>query len=493
MSFKLMAANANSIVLIHLSADMVSLANTLTAYQHHSGALKKAVVFTGFATNVQNEQFLHQLHYLNINTLYVVQSENPVQQIGMFPLCYLFKTEQRFAADITLHNFSNSALLIIGSNAGLNARLAALFGGKTHHTTMHINLNSVDTNIAYFKKLMPATTKICAMIKANAYGHGDVVLAQHLQRKGIDYLSVALTDEAVNLRRNGITMPILVMNPEPEGLPVIIDYGLEPSIAGFDNLHNFINVHSLKKQTAYPVHIKLDTGMHRSGFMAHEIEALIQLLKNNPQIQVKGVFSHLSGSDEATFDDYTQYQIQQFTQMANNMQEQLNVHFIRHMLNSAAVERFTNSAFDMVRIGMGMFGVSSINTPDLIPAATLKTRITQLKLVPGGQTVGYSRKGKTITDTLIATVPIGYGDGYSRAFSNGVGSMLVNGTPAKIIGNVCMDMSMLDVTGLACKPGDEVIIFGPAHPAQQLASAINTITYEIFTHVAHRVKRVYFG
>ncbi|MFN7014725.1 MAG: alanine racemase, partial [Bacteroidia bacterium] len=326
---------------------------------------------------------------------------------------------------------------------------------------------------------------------------GSFEIANILQFHHADYLAVAYTDEGVELRKAGITLPIMVMNPELHSYDSMIKYQLEPEIFSFRVLHLFAealqrNSHILK--SPYPIHIKLDTGMHRLGFVEKDLNELIIRLKNNKQIKIQSVFSHLAGSDESALDDFTRHQINQFQKMSAEIQSHFNYPILRHILNSAGISRFPEAQFEMVRLGIGLHGIG-VNEYDqsfLQNVSRLKTTISQIKQVKQGDTVGYGRKGLTDKNITIATVPIGYADGYNRKLSNGNGYMLVNGEKAPVIGNVCMDMCMLNVTGINCKEGDEVIVFGEELPVTIIAEQLNTIAYEILTSISRRVKRIYF-
>jgi alanine racemase len=336
-----------------------------------------------------------------------------------------------------------------------------------------------------------------AMVKATSYGSGSFEIANTLAFHHVDYLAVAYTDEGVELRKAGITLPIMVMNPELQSFDAMIQYKLEPEIYNFrllNQLTEVLNLHSAAQNFSFPVHIKFDTGMHRLGFEQNDLNELIVRLKNNRSITVRTVFTHLAASDEAEHDGFTKLQFEKFTNMSDVILDSFNYPIFRHVLNSAGVIRFSEAQFDMVRLGIGLYGIAptSHEQRQLQHVATLRTAISQIKNVPANETVGYSRKGKLKRDTQVATVAIGYADGISRKLGNGNGSMLVNGKRAPIIGSVCMDMTMLDITDTPAKEGDEVIVFGAELPVTEIAKTLGTIPYEILTGVSQRVKRVYF-
>jgi alanine racemase len=335
------------------------------------------------------------------------------------------------------------------------------------------------------------------MVKAFSYGSGSFEIANILQFHHADYLAVAYADEGIELRKAGITLPIMVMNPELHSYDSMIKHELEPEIFSFRVLHLFAEALQRNRHIIsfpFPIHIKLDTGMHRLGFVEEDLNELIMRLKNNKQIKIKSVFSHLAGSDESSLDDFTLYQINLFKKMSAEIQAHVNYPIIRHILNSAGISRFPEAQFEMVRLGIGLHGIGANEYEQsfLQHVSKLKTTISQIKHIKQGETVGYGRKGIATKNITIATVPIGYADGYNRKLSNGVGYMLVNGEKAPVIGNVCMDMCMLDVTGINCKEGDEVIVFGEELPVTIIAEQLNTIPYEILTSISRRVKRIYF-
>jgi alanine racemase len=328
------------------------------------------------------------------------------------------------------------------------------------------------------------------MVKALAYGSGSFEIANLLQHEKIDYLGVAFTDEGIALRKAGISIPIMVMSPGTEDFKRIIEFDLEPEIYSFNTLHNFIHTASNMQVSTYPVHIKIDTGMHRLGFQENEIEKLIPIIKNNNHIYIKWIFSHLAASDKQQHDNFTRNQISTFNKITRQLSDHLGYQPKKHILNSAGIERFPEAHFDMVRLGIGLYGISAVNKP-LSSVSNLKTHISQIKLIPKGETIGYNRAGKAFQDLTIAIIPIGYADGLNRKFGNGTGHVIIKNKKFPFIGDICMDMSMIDVTKETCNEGDEVIIFGDSNPIQTLAKQIDTIPYEILTNISSRVKRIY--
>ncbi|MDP4188618.1 MAG: alanine racemase, partial [Bacteroidota bacterium] len=335
-------------------------------------------------------------------------------------------------------------------------------------------------------------TKMTVMVKAFSYGSGSYEIANMLQYQRVDYLAVAFADEGISLRDAGITVPILVMNPEVTSYDLMIDYKLEPQIYGFTAIKEFNEAVVRKGLDSFPIHVKLDTGMHRLGFMEEEIDKLIESLKLAKNVHVQSIFSHLAGADEEKHDEFTRSQIACFDRMSSKIMKAFDYTIIRHILNSAGIERFPEAQFDMVRLGIGIYGISAVDQTKVRNVSTLRSTISQIKTVPGGETVGYGRKGKTTRDTKIAIVPIGYADGLNRKLSNGVGKFLVNGKFAPLIGNICMDLCMIDITGIEAEEGDDVIVFGETYTITDVASLLGTIPYEILTGVSSRVKRVYY-
>lgn len=388
--------------------------------------------------------------------------------------------------------FRDEAILLKGARVFEFEKIAARLQQKTHNTVLEINLNAIVHNLNYFRSLLRPGTKVMAMVKAFSYGSGMYEIANVLQYQKIDYLSVAYTDEGVELREAGISLPVMVMNPEIHGFDQMIENNLEPEIYSFRVLHSFLE--SLKKSGIknFPVHIKLDTGMKRLGFLREDLDELIRILKENKTVLVKSIFSHLAASGDQEHDAFTRLQFSRFFEDSKKIMKALKYPVMCHILNSSGIERFPEAQYDMVRLGIGLYGISTQNQERLLQVSTLKTTISQIKKIPAFETIGYSRKGILKHDSVIATIPVGYADGLSRKLGNGTGKMLVNGSEAAIIGNICMDMCMVDITGIPAKEGDEVIIFGEGNSISRIARQADTIPYEILTSISRRVKRVYF-
>ncbi|MGZ3903828.1 MAG: bifunctional UDP-N-acetylmuramoyl-tripeptide:D-alanyl-D-alanine ligase/alanine racemase [Bacteroidia bacterium] len=390
--------------------------------------------------------------------------------------------------------FRDSVVLIKGARSFGFERIQKLLQEKSHDTVLEINLNNLVHNLNYYRAKLRDGTGIMPMVKAFSYGSGSFEIANALQHNRVNYFAVAYADEGVELRKNGIATPIMVMNPELQSIDQLIQYNLEPEVFSFGILDQLAaSVSAQGKNDVFSIHIKLDTGMHRLGFDEKDIPELIKKLKLYPFLKVKSIFSHLVASDDPSFDDFTHGQIKTFSSLSEHIITSLGYPVLRHICNSGAISRFPEAHFDMVRLGIGLYGVGA--SPDeqknLLNVSSLKTTISQIKNLKEGDTVGYNRRGKITKSTTIATIPIGYADGLNRKLGNGAGHLYVNGKPASIVGNVCMDMCMIDVTDLNAKEGDEVIVFDSFETLKNLADTLGTIIYEILTSVSARVKRVY--
>ncbi len=408
--------------------------------------------------------------------------------------CHFFKDTEEFMHSQTFHSIQNEAILIKGTRSLHFEDISEALEKKVHQTILEVNLSALRDNLNRYRNNLEQSTKTVCMVKASAYGAGALEVGRTLQECNVDYLAVAVADEGAELRRNGITTGIIVMNPEPSSLRTMFAHKLEPEVYSFGMLNTLIRAAGREGITDYPIHVKIDTGMHRLGFAPDEIPQLIDILKKQDALTPRSVFSHFAGSDSAQFDYFTKVQIERFEQAANTLQEAFHHHILRHICNSAAAERFTNVQYDMVRLGIGLYGISPIGEdPTLKPISTLKTIILQIHDVPADETVGYSRRGELTRPSRIAAIPIGYADGLNRKFGNRRGYCIINGKQAPYIGNICMDVCMVDVTDIDCKEGDEVEIFGKQLPVSRLAEWIDTIPYEILTSVSTRIKRVYYS
>jgi len=356
---------------------------------------------------------------------------------------------------------------------------------------LETDLNSLIENLNTYRALLKPQTKIMAMVKAFSYGSGTDDIARSLAFHGVDYLAVAVADEGVELRKSGITTPIVVMNPEPVSFQNMFDYKLEPNIYSFQLLNEFSKAAKYQALVEFPIHIKIDTGMNRLGFKTEEeIGQATGFIKKSGNLKIASVFSHLAASDDPSFDSFTENQIKHFEKLSLKIISGFSYKILRHILNSAGIERFNKTQYDMVRLGIGLYGVGSAGLK-LKQVGTLKTTVSQVKEVSAGETVGYSRQGKVLKPSRIAVIPVGYADGLTRSLGNLNGRAYLNGSFAPIIGNICMDMCMLDVTGIKADVGDTVELFGPHIPVTELAEKTGTIPYEILSGISQRVKRVY--
>jgi alanine racemase len=407
------------------------------------------------------------------------------------PETSFYPNTDAFLVDLDTEMFQSSVILVKGARTFLFESIVQRLQRKVHGTVMEIDLSCVVHNLNYFKSLLKPGVKLMVMVKAFAYGSGSEEVANLLQYHRVDYLGVAYADEGIELRKNRISLPIMVMNPSEESFPSLLEYQLEPEIYSLKILRAFVRF--LGRRSSI-VHIKIDSGMHRLGFEEADMPELISILKSHPGLTISSVFSHLAGSDEAEHDAFTKEQVDIFSKRYELLCNAVQRRPMRHVLNSPGILRFPHLQFEMVRLGIGLYGVDPTDgkkKADLHTVATLKTVISQIRIVHAGQSIGYGRKGMATNNMTVATIAIGYADGFSRAFSRGVGEVLVNGKRSPVVGNVCMDMTMIDVTGMDAREGDEVIVFGRDLPIAEVAQKINTIPYEILTSTSERVKRVF--
>lgn len=402
-----------------------------------------------------------------------------------------------FLENLETSLFANSLILIKGARIFEFEKVVQKLQKKTHRTVLEINLDALAHNLNFYRQQLAPQTKLMVMVKAFAYGSGSAEVAHLLQYHRVDYLAVAYVDEGVFLRENGIQIPIMVLNPTVETFEQLIQYNLEAEMYSFHLFQAYMDFYNTSNhQNSPPIHLKLDTGMHRLGFMEKELPKLLQFLKEKLpwEIQVASVFTHLAGSDEGKHENYSQKQLNTFQQMADAIEEVLGYPFIRHALNSPGILRYPESHLDMVRLGIGLYGVEANQRMQaaLEPIGTLKTTISQIKYLKKGDTIGYGRTGVMEKNGKIATIAIGYADGFSRDLSQGRGEVLIRGQRTKVIGNVCMDMTMVDVTDIPAEEGEEVLIFSPEFSILEMAEKLKTIPYTILTSIGERVKRVFY-
>lgn len=406
---------------------------------------------------------------------------------------YFFENTEAFLASTAFEQLHDEVILIKGARSFGFDNITDSLVEKVHETILEINLNAMVENLNYYRSFLKPETKLVCMIKADGYGAGAVEIAKTLQDHRVDYLAVAVADEGVALRKAGITANIMIMNPEMTAFKTMFDYDLEPEVYSFRLLDALRSAARKEGITGWPIHIKLDTGMHRLGFHpVDDMPRLVEYLKQQNALIPRSVFSHFVGSDSDDFDAFSASQFELYEKGANALQDAFSHHILRHICNSAGIEHFPERQMDMCRLGLGLYGINPRNNEVIHNVSTLKTTILQLRHVPAGESIGYSRRTVLEKDSLIAAIPIGYADGLNRHLGNRHCYCLVNGQKAEYVGNICMDVCMLDVTGIPCKEGDTVEIFGDNLPVTVLSDTLDTIPYEVLTGISNRVKRVYF-
>ena len=405
---------------------------------------------------------------------------------------YFYETTDEFIKSGIYSDFKDEIVLLKGSRSFEFEKINALLEKRTHETMLDVDLDAIIHNFNFYRSKIKPETKLVCMVKADGYGSGAGEIAKTLQYHKCDYLAVAVTEEGVTLRRNGIKLPIIVLNPEVNGFDDLFSYNLEPEVYSFKILEAFIHEAQKRGITDYPIHLKVDTGMHRLGFSENDLGKLTGMLTAQKGLRVLSVFSHLAASESWNFDNFTHEQILKFKHITHEIEKGCGYPFWRHILNSAGIERFPEEQVDMVRLGIGLYGVSASGLNGLRNVCTLKASILQIKHIPKNETIGYGRKGALDHDAKIATIRIGYADGLSRQFGNGVGKVFVNGELVPFVGNICMDLSMIDVTGVDVQEGDLVTVFGENPTLIEMSDMIGTIPYEILTSISPRVKRIYF-
>ena len=408
-----------------------------------------------------------------------------------------FKSTDEFIRNNPFSGFSDEAILLKGARKFEFERISKVLQKKDHETVLEINLNALIDNLNFYKSIKEPDTMIMAMVKAFSYGSGSYEISNMLQYHNVDYLSVAYADEGVELRKAGIRLPVMVMNPDEQSFDAILKHQLEPEIYSFrilERLEEAIERNLLPKNKPVQIHLKLDTGMHRLGFVEEEVDELIQRISRNELLHVRSVFSHLSSSDDPQNDDFTQGQIAQFREMSRKIEDAFEYPLLKHILNSAGISRFPEAQMDMVRLGISLYGIATDKNVEqyLKNVSTLRTSISQIKKIRKGETIGYNRSYRAQREMEIATVPLGYADGLSRLLSNGKGNLILKGQKVPVVGNICMDMTMIDITGLEAKEGDKVEVFGNQQPVKVLSDTMGTIPYEILSGISRRVKRVYY-
>ena len=481
------------------SNDLHSLEIALDFLQQHSRNHEKVVILSDLFQTGLNDKELHEkisnlLLEKNISS-FIGIGKGMMKNTSFYPeQSKFFESTEAFLQEKENMSFVHSAVLVKGARDFRFERIANAMQEKTHDTILEINLSAIAHNLNYFRGKLKPGTRMMVMVKAFGYGSGSHEVASLLEYHKVDYLAVAYTDEGVELRKAGISLPIMVMNPERSSLPTLIRYKLEPEIYSFRTLENFVHaLHATDAVAPYSIHLKLDTGMHRLGFEIGDIDRLAEVILSRPDLKIASVFTHLAGTDESKHDDFTKLQLERFDDAIMLLEKKTKQKFLRHALNTGGIERFAGRGDDMVRLGVGLYGVSAsgIDQPHLQSVSTMKTVISQIRNIPAGDSIGYSRNYVAAKNMQIATIPVGYADGLRRKMSNGVGHVMINGKRAPITGNVCMDMTMVDITGIECAEGDEVEVFGKQISLTEFAAMNGTIAYEVLTSVSQRVKRVY--
>jgi alanine racemase len=383
-------------------------------------------------------------------------------------------------------------ILLKGARIFEFEKIGKLLELQAHQTVLEVNLDAISHNLNEFRRYLNPGTRIMAMVKAFAYGAGPAEISALLEYHRVSYLAVAYADEGVELRNSGVTLPVMVMNPDPSAYEILIKYSLEPEIYSLPSLEQFLSVASRNGLIDYPVHIKIDSGMHRLGFMPEDIDSLVNKIRNQELVKVVSVFSHLAASEDPSLDKFTHQQVDVFLKTAARIKEATRYPFLRHILNSSGIVRFPQYQFDMVRPGIGMYGVGHFEGLDLKTTGRFLTRISQVKRIKAGEPVGYGCADVSDKDRTIAILPVGYADGFNRKLGNKKGNLFIKGSRVPVIGNVCMDMCMADITGLDILTGDEAEIFGDKIPIEEIAVICETIPYEILTSIPRRVKRVFY-
>ena len=480
------------------SSDFQSLKIALDFLESQKQYKNKTVILSDiFQSGLSNQEL-----YSKVSQLITSNKINRVIGIGetisefknQFTNCITFRNTADFFLNLNYLNFVNETILIKGARHFQFEEIVAALEEKTHETVLEINLNSISHNLSFYKSKLKPTTKMMVMVKAFGYGSGGFEIAKLLEHHKVDYLGVAFADEGISLKNAGITLPIMVLNPETTSFSSIIQYKLEPEIYSLKGLNAFLQLAENRKLKHFPIHIKLDTGMHRLGFEEENLDELIAILKENKFVTVKSILSHMATSDDIEHQEFAHSQIDLFEKLSSKLMAELNIKPIRHLLNTSGISNFPEAQYDMVRLGIGLYGVSNDAAEQkyLENVGTLKSIISQIRTIQIGESVGYGRRFIADKPTKIATIPIGYADGISRHWGNGVGFVTINNQKATIVGSVCMDMLMADITEINCKEGDSVIIFGESPSVSLIAEKLQTIPYEILTSISQRVKRVFY-
>lgn len=482
------------------NSDVNSLDIALDFMNRRPGALEKTLILsdilqTGLPAAELYARVADMVNHRGIGQVVGVGPEiSAFAHLFAAPLKHFFPTVDALLASGLADTLSHRLILLKGARTAGFDRLSDHLSLKVHETTLEVSLEALADNLNFYRSFMRPEVKMTCMVKASAYGAGAVEVAKTLQDRGVDFLAVAVADEGADLRKAGITGNVIVMNPEMSSFGTLFAYNLEPEVYSFGLLEALIRAARKEGITNFPIHVKFDTGMHRLGFNPDtDLPLLIDRLRHQNALLPRSVFSHFVGSDSPEFDDFSREQFERFDAASRRLQAAFPHHILRHVCNSAGIERFPERHLDMVRLGLGLYGVDPIDNRQLHNVATLRTTILQIREVPAGDTVGYSRRTQLTRRSRIAALPIGYADGLNRHLGNRGGYCLVNGQRADYVGNICMDVCMIDVTDIPCAEGDSVEIFGDNLPVSELSDRLDTIPYEILTGISERVKRVYFS
>ena len=495
--------NGTLIINDSYSSDLMSLEVASTFLNQQSNDLTKTAILSDITQSFIDEKEL----YTAINKLLISKNINFLIGIGngfirnksiLTIENTVYSTTEEFLKKCHLKDFKDQIILIKGARSFEFEKISRFFEKKVHETVLEVNLTAIAHNVNYFKSKLKEGVKLMAMVKAHSYGSGGYEIATTLVNQNVNYLTVAFADEGVELRNNGINLPIMVMSPEKESIAKIIHYDLEPEVYSIKILRELISAkeeyEKIGNTKTLSIHVKLDTGMHRLGMEEGDLDTLISILNKNTDIKIKSIFSHLVGADNPELDFFTYQQIERFESMSQRIMKVFSYPILRHIANSAAITRFPEAQYDMVRLGIGMYGIG-VNEEEqqkLRYVHRLKTIITLTREIKKGESVGYNRNFIAKEDMTIGVIPIGYADGLNRKRGNGNGKVWINGSLAPIIGNICMDMCMIDLTGIEFSEGDDVVIFGEEYSVNNIAKELDTISYEIFTTVSTRVKRVFY-
>lgn len=495
--------NGTLIINDSYSSDLMSLEVASTFLNQQNSELKKTAILSDITQSFIDEKEL----YRAINKLLISKNINFLIGIGKGFIRNksiltientVYSTTEEFLKKCHLKDFKDQIILIKGARSFYFEKISRFFEKKVHETVLEVNLTAIAHNVNYFKSKLKEGVKLMTMVKAHSYGSGGYEIAATLVNQNVDYLTVAFADEGVELRNNGINLPIMVMSPEKESIAKIIHYDLEPEVYSIKILRELIGAKKDYERIGnikpLNIHVKLDTGMHRLGMEEGDMEALINILSKNPDIKIKSIFSHLAGADNPELDFFTYEQIKRFESMSQMIMKVFPYPILRHIANSAAITRFPEAQYDMVRLGIGMYGigVDEEEQQKLRYVHRLKTIITLTREIKKGESVGYNRNFIAKEDMTIGVIPIGYADGLNRRRGNGNGKVWVNGFLAPIIGNICMDMCMIDLSRIEFSEGDDVVIFGEEYSVNNIAKELGTISYEVFTTISTRVKRVFY-